>query len=433
MNHFQQQQGQLWAEDVPLSTIAQHVGTPVYVYSAATFTRHYNVFSEAAAAMDHLIAYSVKANSNLAILTLLAKLGAGADVVSGGELERALRAGIPPHKIVFSGVGKSKDEMRAALNANGGADFGASSGAGIYQFNVESVPELIALSEVATDMGKTAPVALRINPDVHAGGHEKISTGKAENKFGIDITLARAAYDKIRDLPGLEVTGVDMHIGSQITTLAPFEKAMDKILHLVKALRSDGHNIQTYDLGGGLGIDYDEDLDEPPLPSAYGAMVQRKIKGYDLKIIFEPGRAIAGNAGVLLSKVRYIKSGSARNFLILDAAMNDLIRPALYGAHHQVEVVRRANIVNVKMAYDIVGPVCETGDTFAVKRHMLKLAAGDLVAIRSAGAYGAVQASEYNTRPLIPEVLVSGDQYAVIRKRPSIQTILDREDVPNWV
>ena len=427
MNHFQQKQGQLWAEDVPLSDIAQNVGTPVYVYSAATFTRHYNAFSKAAAGIDHLIAYSVKANSNLAILTLLGKLGAGADVVSGGELERALRAGIAPNKIVFSGVGKSKDEMRAALGAGQGAD------KGIYQFNVESLPELLALNSVALDMGKIAPVAIRINPDVDAGGHEKISTGKAENKFGVDIKLAAEAYNTIRDLPGVNVQGVDMHIGSQITSLAPFEKAMDKILDLVKALRSDGHSIKTYDIGGGLGIDYDDEDDESPLPAAYGAMVQRKIKGLDLKIIFEPGRAIAGNSGILLSEVKYVKSGGARTFLILDAAMNDLIRPALYGAHHQVEAVRRANMANETVAYDIVGPVCETGDTFAVKRDMLKLDAGDLVAIRSAGAYGAVQSSEYNTRPLIPEVLVSGDQYAVIRKRPSIEEILDRENIPSWI
>ncbi|MCF6220641.1 MAG: diaminopimelate decarboxylase [Robiginitomaculum sp.] len=425
MNHFQYKQGQLWAENVPLVEIAQSVGTPVYVYSAATFTRHFNAFTNASAGMDHLIAYSVKANSNLAILTLLAKLGAGADVVSGGELERALRAGIAPDKIVFSGVGKSKDEMRAALACN--------QGGGIYQFNVESVSELIALSEVATDMGTTAPVALRINPDVNAGGHEKISTGNAENKFGIDITLARAAYAKIRELPSLKVTGVDMHIGSQINTLAPFEKAMDKILDLVKVLRTDGHTVKNYDVGGGLGICYDEDTDKPPLPADYGDMVKRKTKGHDLKIIFEPGRAIAGNAGILLSKVRYIKSGGARNFLILDAAMNDLIRPALYGANHVIEPVRKKSETSEIIAYDVVGPVCETGDTFTKMREMPKMQEGDLVAIRSAGAYGAVQSSEYNTRPQVPEVLVSGDQYAVIRKRPSIQDILDREDVPNWI
>lgn len=413
------------AEDVALSTIAQDTGTPVYVYSAAAFTKHYTAFSAAAQDINHLIAYSVKANSNLAVLTLLAKLGAGADVVSGGELERALQAGIMPSKIVFSGVGKSKDEMRAALASNNGK--------GIYQFNVESVSELISLSEVATDIGTTAPVALRINPDVNAGGHEKISTGNAENKFGIDITLARATYEKIRELPGVEVTGVDMHIGSQINSLAPFEKAMDKILDLVKVLRADGHKIKNYDVGGGLGICYDEDLDQPPLPSAYGEMVKRKTKGHDLKIIFEPGRAIAGNAGILLSKVRYIKSGGARNFLILDAAMNDLIRPALYGASHAIEPVSINNSTDDMIAYDVVGPVCETGDTFTEMREMPKMSEGDLVVIRSSGAYGAVQSSEYNTRPQIPEVMVSGDQYAVIRKRPRIQDILDRENVPSWL
>ncbi len=424
MTSFNQKQEQLWVDDIPLATIAQNAGTPVYVYSASAFTRNLKEFSSAVQGIDHLIAYSVKANSNLAILTLLAKLGAGADVVSGGELERALQAGIAPHNIVFSGVGKSKEEMQAALSANHGT--------GICQFNVESEPELIALSEVATAMGKIAPVALRINPDVTAGGHEKISTGKAENKFGIDINLAREVYRNVRDLPGVEVTGVDMHIGSQINSLTPFEMAMDKILELIKALRFDGHQINTYDLGGGLGIHYHDDSDIPPLPSAYGAMVTKKLKGKGLKAIFEPGRAIAGNAGVLLAKVKYIKSGGARNFLILDAAMNDLIRPALYGAHHEINPVN-AKSNHEKMTYDIVGPVCETGDTFAVMREMPKMQQGDLVAISSAGAYGAVQSSEYNTRPLIPEVLVSAKQYAVIRKRPTIKDILEREDVPSWV
>ncbi|HFB55220.1 MAG TPA: diaminopimelate decarboxylase [Hellea balneolensis] len=421
MNHFQYKNGQLYAEDVPLSRIAQDVGTPVYVYSTATFTRHFNAYIEAVKNLDHLLAYSVKANSNLAVLTLLAKLGAGADVVSGGELVRALRAGIDPQKIVFSGVGKTEDEMRAALDV------------GIYQFNVESVSELLALSRVATDMGRTAPVALRINPDVDAGGHEKISTGKAENKFGIDIRLAREAYDKIRDLPGVEVQGVDMHIGSQIVDLPPFERAMDKILDLVKTLRADGHKIQNYDLGGGLGISYDNTNNAPPLPSAYGEMVARKIKGHDLKVIFEPGRSIAGNAGVLLSKIQYIKSGGARTFMILDAAMNDLIRPALYGAHHDVEPVIPPSPNAQSVDYDIVGPVCETGDTFATLRPLPEMHENDLVIIRSAGAYGAVQSCEYNTRPLVPEELVSEDRYAVIRIRPRLEDMLKRENIPDWI
>jgi len=429
MNHFQYKNGEIFAEDVPLSRIAREVGTPVYVYSAATLTRHYNAYAHAAkgAAKDlnPLIAYSVKANSNLAVLALLAKLGAGADVVSGGELARALRVGIAPEKIVFSGVGKTKKEMRAALSAGDGA--------GIYQFNVESLPELLALSSVAVEMGKVAPVALRINPDVDAGGHEKISTGKAENKFGVDIRLAREAYNTIRDLPGVEVQGVDMHIGSQIDSLAPFEKAIDKILGLVKTLREDGHSVITYDLGGGLGIAYDQTNNAPPLPSAYAAMVAEKFRGRDLKAIFEPGRSIAGNAGVLLTKVRYIKSGGVRTFLILDAAMNDLIRPALYGAHHDIEPVIAPQKNSEMIDYDVVGPVCETGDTFATVRAMPKMAENELVILRSAGAYGAVQSSEYNTRPLVPEVMVSGDKFDIIRKRPSIEDILSRENVPNWI
>lgn len=421
MNHFLYKNGELYGEDIPLTQIAREVGTPVYVYSAATFTRHYRAFPKAVKGIDHLVAYSVKANSNLAVLTLLAKLGSGADVVSGGELERALRAGIKPEKIVFSGVGKSKNEMRAALKA------------GIYQFNVESQSELRALSHVATEMGKIAPVALRINPDVNAGGHEKISTGKAENKFGVDIRLAREAYNLIGELPGVEVHGVDMHIGSQIDTLAPFEKAIDKILDLVQQLRADGHEIKNYDLGGGLGIAYDTTHDAPPLPTAYGDMVRRKFYGQNLKAIFEPGRAIAGNAGILLTQVRYIKSGGARTFLILDAAMNDLIRPALYNAHHSIEPVIASKQSTAWVDYDVVGPVCETGDTFAEKRAMPQMQESDLVAIRSAGAYGAVQASTYNTRPLVPEVLVSGDRFEIIRTRPTIDALLADEMVPEWI
>ncbi|MEE9273185.1 MAG: diaminopimelate decarboxylase [Robiginitomaculum sp.] len=421
MNHFQYKNGELCAENIPLAQIAREVGTPVYVYSAATFTRHFKVFEDAAKDLDHFIAYSVKANSNLAVLTLLAKLGAGADVVSGGELERALRAGIDPQKIVFSGVGKSKDEMRAALKA------------GILQFNVESLPELLALSSVAIEMGKVAPVALRINPDVDAGGHEKISTGKAENKFGVDIRLAEEAYNTIRDLPGVTTQSVDMHIGSQIDSLAPFEKAIDKILKLIKKLRANGHDIQTYDLGGGLGITYDDTNDAPPLPAAYGQMVTEKFKGQNLKAIFEPGRSIAGNAGILLTKVRYIKSGGARTFVILDAAMNDFIRPALYSAHHDIDPVVINKSTSEYIDCDIVGPVCETGDTFAVLRSMPKMSEGDLVAIRSAGAYGAVQACEYNTRPLVPEVIVSGNKFEIIRKRPSIEDMLKAERVPDWI
>lgn len=419
MNHFEYKAGELFCEDVPLADIAKSVGTPVYVYSAATLTCHFKAFANAAKNLDHLIAYSVKANSNLAVLKLLAKLGAGADVVSGGELERALRAGIKPEKIVFSGVGKTKDEMGAALRA------------GICQFNIESRPELIALSEVAIAMGKTAPIALRINPDVAAGGHEKITTGKAENKFGVDIRIAADVYNLARDLPGIDVVGVDMHIGSQISELAPFEKAIDKILTLVEHLREQGHNIRTFDMGGGLGIRYNEATDNPPLPVAYGHMVEEKCAGKNLKIIFEPGRAIAGNAGVLLAKIQYIKTGGARNFLILDAAMNDLIRPALYGANHAVLPVKK-NEKNT-LIYDVVGPVCETGDTFAAQCELPEFAQEDFVVLCSAGAYGAVQSGTYNTRPLVPEVLVAGDKFAVVRKRPDIEELLRLESVPDWI
>ncbi len=419
MDFFNYKDGELFAENVALSEIAKAVGTPVYVYSAATFVHHYKVFKQAVSGLDALIAYSVKANSNLAVLSLLAKQGSGADVVSGGELKRALVAGIEPEKIVFSGVGKSKDEMRSALTA------------GIYQFNVESIPELEALNLVAMDLGKTAPVAIRINPDVGAGGHAKITTGKAQNKFGIDIGRAREVYQKIRNLPGLEVQGVDMHIGSQIDQLSPFAQAIDRLLQLVKALRADGHNIKTFDVGGGLGIPYNSDENAPPLPVAYGNMIRDKLAGQGFKTIFEPGRMIAGNAGVLLGSVQYVKRDGKRNFLILDAAMNDLIRPALYDAYHEIVPVNKHNAA--EQNYDFVGPVCETGDTFAKGRHLPALEAGDLVAIRSAGAYGAVQACEYNTRPLVPEVLVSGDRFDIIRPRPNIEDILAREHIPNWI
>ena len=421
MRHFNHQNGQMMAEDIPLQTIADTVGTPVYVYSAATLKRHYHVFDRAISGMDNLIAYSVKANSNLAVLALLAKLGAGADVVSGGELARALAAGIPANKIVFSGVGKTQDELRAALSA------------GILQFNVESLPELHALNAVATEMGKIANIAFRINPDVSAGGHEKISTGNAENKFGINIDQAPAAYVKAAKLQAIKIVGIDMHIGSQIDTLAPFEQALTKGIELIKTLRANGHSINTYDFGGGLGIPYSHDENTPPLPELYGKMIEQATKGLGLKMIFEPGRMIAGNAGVLLAKTIYVKQGSVRNFVILDAAMNDLIRPALYASHHGIEPVSLSENGAPKQCYDIVGPVCETGDTFAVQRDLPEINAGDLMVIHSAGAYGAVQSGQYNTRPLVPEVLVSGDKFEIIRDRPTIEDILKTESIPDWV
>ncbi|PHR91111.1 MAG: diaminopimelate decarboxylase [Robiginitomaculum sp.] len=421
MRHFHFQDGQMMAENVSLHTIADEVGTPVYVYSAATLKRHYQVFEQAISDMDALIAFSVKANSNIAVLALLAKLGAGADVVSGGELTRALMAGMPAQKIVFSGVGKTMDEMRAALEAD------------ILQFNVESMPELYALDATARALNTTARIAFRINPDVSAGGHAKITTGKAENKFGINIDQAESAYAEAASLGNIEIVGIDMHIGSQIDTLAPFKAALTKGIELIKTLRASGHNIRSYDFGGGLGIPYNEDENTPPLPALYGQMIAEATIGLDLKMIFEPGRLIAGNAGILLSKTVYVKKGSVRNFIILDAAMNDLIRPALYDAHHHIEPVTLTENGAPTQTYDIVGPVCETGDTFAKHRDLPEISAGDLIVIHSAGAYGAVQAGQYNTRPLIPEVLVSGDKYEIIRERPSVEDILKTEHIPDWV
>lgn len=411
----------MFAEDVALRDIAKNVGTPAYVYSAATLQRHYEVFTESFEGARALVAYSVKANSNLAVLATLAKLGAGADVVSGGELYRALKAGIPASKIVFSGVGKTKDEMRAGLEA------------GIRVFNVESHPELEALNEVAMSMNAVAPIAFRVNPDVSAGGHAKISTGKAENKFGIAWASAESAYARAAALPGIEIVGVDLHIGSQIDKLEPFEAAIAKVSDLISRLRAQGHTIKSFDMGGGLGIPYGDTSEAPPLPSVYGEMVKRLTKPLDVELIFEPGRIIAGNAGVLLSEVLYVKEGADRTFLIVDAAMNDLIRPALYDAYHGIEPVKAPKDGSVKTPYDVVGPICETGDTFTKARDLSPMDAGDLLVMHSAGAYGAAQSSQYNTRPLIPEVLVHGDQYSVIRKRPTLDEILAYESVPDWL
>ena len=421
MRHFEFINGEMRAENVSLREIAEKVGTPVYVYSAATLERHYKVFDQAFPDREVLVAYSVKANSNIAVLATLARLGAGADVVSGGELTRALRAGIPAEKIVFSGVGKTKDEMHAALAA------------GIRVFNVESQPELFALNDVAVSMGIQAPIAFRINPDVSAGGHEKISTGKAENKFGIAWKHVDQAYNDAAALPGIEIVGVDMHIGSQITELKPFETAIKKISSLIAHLKDQGHPIRSFDLGGGLGIPYGDNAGAPPLPDAYGALVSRLTRDMDVDLIFEPGRMIAGNAGILLSEVLYVKEGADRNFLIIDAAMNDLIRPSLYDAFHDIEPINAPGPGYSETTYDVVGPVCETGDTFARARQLPPLHAGDLIAVHTAGAYGAVQASQYNTRPLVPEVLVNGDKFEVIRPRPTVEDILRTERMPEWL
>lgn len=417
MHHFARRDGLLHAEELSLDAIADAVGTPFYCYSEATIRRHLHVFSDAFAGLRTLVAYSVKANSNLSILRIMREGGAGADIVSGGELARALEAGIPASKIVFSGVGKTKTEMAAALDA------------GIHQFNVESEPELVALDEVARGRGVRAPIAFRVNPDVSAGGHEKISTGKAEDKFGVPWSQAPAIYARAAKMTGIAVKGVDVHIGSQISDLAPFEAAFRRVGDLVLALRADGCAIDRVDLGGGLGIPYGDQPD-PPHPYDYAAVVRRIAAPLNVELIFEPGRMIVGNAGVLVSRALYVKEGEAKRFLIVDAAMNDLIRPALYDAYHAIEPVRLRD--GPLRDFDVVGPVCETGDRFAKSRALPAIEAGDLVAFMSAGAYGAVQASQYNSRALVPEVLVSGARFAVIRRRPSFDAMVAGERNPEW-
>lgn len=421
MDHFLYKGGALHAEDVAIADIAAAVGTPFYVYSAATLTRHFRLFDEALAGTDHLVCFAIKSNSNLAVLKLLGGLGAGMDVVSGGEYLRAKAAGVPGERIVFSGVGKTRAEIALALQG------------GIRQFNVESEPELRAISEIATALGLRAPIALRVNPDVDAKTHEKIATGKSENKFGIPIAKARAVYAEAAALPGLDVVGVDVHIGSQLTELAPFEAAFTKLRELTLALREDGHDIRRLDLGGGLGIPYTRSNEAPPLPTDYGAMIRRVLGDLGCEIEIEPGRLISGNAGLLVASVIWLKEGEGRDFLILDAAMNDLVRPSMYGAHHDIVPVTEPAPGTEPQPFDVVGPVCETGDTFAKGRALPPLGPGDLVAFRSAGAYGAVMASEYNSRPLVPEVLVEGDHFAVIRARPSFEEMLARDSIPEWL
>ena len=421
MDHFLYKNGVLHAEDVAIPEIVASVGAPFYVYSTATLTRHFQLFDDALADMDHLVCYAMKAASNQAILQTLAKLGAGMDVVSGGEYARARAAGVPGDRIVFSGVGKTRDEMRMALSG------------GIRQFNVESEPEMVVLSAVATELGVKAPITIRVNPDVDAKTHAKIATGKSENKFGIPISRAREVYAQAAALPGIDVIGIDVHIGSQLTQLEPFELAYQKVAELTETLRADGHNIRRLDLGGGLGIPYTRSNEALPLPTDYGAMVKRVLGHLGCEIEIEPGRLIAGNAGLLISEVIYVKEGEDRKFLILDAAMNDLIRPAMYDAHHDIEPVIEPRAGAERATYDVVGPVCESGDTFAKGREMAQMNAGDLVAFRSAGAYGAVMSSEYNTRPLIPEVLVNGSEFAVIRSRPSFDEIINRDTIPEWL
>ena len=421
MDHFSYKEGILHAEEVSIQEIAKEVGTPFYIYSTATLRRHFDLFESALSGVDHLICYAVKAASNQAILKTLAKYGAGMDVVSGGEYKRARDAGVDGGRIVFSGVGKTGAEMKLALHE------------GVRQFNVESEEELLVLSGIAHDMNRVAPINIRVNPDVDAKTHEKIATGKAENKFGIPISRAREVYARAASLPGIQVVGIDLHIGSQLTQLLPFEKAYKKIADLTDVLRSDGHEIKRLDLGGGLGIPYGLEDGSPPTPKEYGEMVKRVLGHLNCEIEIEPGRLLVGNAGLLVSEVIYVKKGHDREFLILDAAMNDLVRPAMYDAHHDIEPVIEPQAGAERATYDVVGPVCESGDTFAKGREMAQMNAGDLVAFRSAGAYGAVMSSEYNTRPLIPEVMVNGSKFAVIRSRPSFDEIINRDTIPEWL
>jgi diaminopimelate decarboxylase len=420
VNPFDYRQGVLHAEGVSIRALADAVGTPFYCYSTASLQHQYRLYTEAFAGEDALICYSLKGNSNQAVIATFARMGAGADVVSEGELARALAAGVPAEKIVFSGVGKTRGEMAAALKA------------GIRQFNVESEPELAVLNEVAQATNRKAQIAIRVNPDVDAHTHAKITTGKAENKFGVAWSRAREAYARAARMPGLRVVGVDVHIGSQIMDLAPFETAFRKVAGLVHELRADGHDISGIDLGGGLGIAYGDE-DTPPTPADYADMVRRVLGNLGCSYTLEPGRSLVGNGGILVSRVIYVKRGEAKTFVILDAAMNDLIRPSLYDAHHGVVPVMEPADNSARERVDFVGPICETGDILALDRLAPPLQSGDLVAILSAGAYGAVMASTYNSRPLVPEVLVSGEEYAVVRPRPPIEALIAADRLPPWL
>ena len=424
MDHFDYRDGELWCEGVALSAIAKAVGTPVYVYSSATLERHFNVFQDAFKGLgvgEPLVAYAVKANSNLSVLSTLAAQGAGADTVSEGEVRRALAAGIPPSRIVFSGVGKTAAELAFAVQT------------GVCEINVESEPELDLLAEVAARLGKRQAIAIRVNPDVSAGGHAKIATGKSENKFGVSFAEALRLYAKAESLPSIHAAGVACHIGSQITDLTPMREAFAKMRGLVENLRQHGHKVERLDLGGGLGVPY-FNQPTPPAPDAFAAMVADVTQGLNVQLAFEPGRMIAANAGVLISEVIHVhERPEGRRFLVLDAGMNDLIRPAMYDAYHAISPLKEPEGDAGLVTYDVVGPVCETGDTFTRDRDLPPLGAGDLVAFLSAGAYGAAMSSEYNSRPLVPEVLVKGDDYAVIRPRPTYEEMLAREPMAPWL
>lgn len=422
MDHFLYRDGALHAEGVPVADLAKAVGTPFYCYATATLERHFTVFADGLKGLDPLVCYAVKANSNLAVLATLARIGAGADVVSEGEFRRALAAGIPGEKIIFSGVGKTRGELAFALEN------------GVRQINVESEPELDALDDVATGMGLRAPVSFRVNPDVDARTHEKISTGKAENKFGIAYDDAPRLYARAAAMAGIEVVGIDMHIGSQLTDLEPYREAYTRMRDLVERLEASGIPVPRLDLGGGLGVPYARTNEMPPLPTDYGRVVREVFAGWeDRDFECEPGRLITANAGILVARVVYVKEAGERRFLILDAAMNDLIRPALYDAHHDIVPVAEPPPGTPTHLYDVVGPVCESGDTFAKARSLPEMKAGDLVAFRGAGAYGAVMASEYNTRPLTPEVIVRGDDFALARPRPTYDDMLGKDRIPGWL
>jgi len=421
MHHFDYRNGILHADGVDLVGLADQVGTPFYCYSTATIERHYKVFAGAFADVRALVCYAMKANSNQAVIATLARLGAGADVVSLGELTRALAAGIPADKIMFSGVGKTARELAAAVDE------------GILCVNVESEPELDLLAQIASAKGRTAHVSLRVNPDIDAKTHAKIATGKSENKFGIPISHAREVYARAAKLPGLQATGVDMHIGSQITDLAPFDDAFALLSDFVRTLRADGHTIEHVDLGGGLGIPYRDDNEPPPDPDAYAAVVKRATRDLDCTLIFEPGRLIVGNAGILVARVLFLKRGESKTFVIVDAAMNDLVRPTLYEAHHEIWPVRRAKAGSPRIRADVVGPVCESGDYLALDRDLVEPGPGDLVAVMSAGAYGAVQAGTYNTRALVPEVLVNGADWALVRPRVEVEALIGLDRMPPWL
>ncbi|WP_413205613.1 diaminopimelate decarboxylase [Rhodospirillum sp. A1_3_36] len=420
MDHFAYRDGVLHAESVSMTRIAEAVGTPFYVYSSATLTRHLTVFTEAFAGLDALVCFATKANGNKAVLNLLGKLGAGADVVSVGEMHHAIAAGIPVDRIIFSGVGKTRDELAAALTA------------GIFQINVESLPELESLSQVAVEMGVEAPVSIRVNPDVAADTHEKITTGRKENKFGIEWINAPAIYKRAQALPGIAVKGVAVHIGSQILDLAPFRATFQRLRDLILQLRVEGIHLERVDLGGGLGVPYRRSDPSSPPPADYAAMVKEVLGDLGIKIVCEPGRLIAGNAGMLVSKVIYVKEGESRSFLILDAGMNDLVRPAMYEAFHDILPVDEPAADAENAPVDVVGPICETGDLFARQRLLPPIPADALVAFATAGAYGAVMASTYNGRPLIPEVLVDGDRFAVVRRRPTLEEMTALESLPDW-